>query len=49
MELTLKSEGHLISGIMVSGDVFPDAFQRPGAMTLDVLQLNTRIEGVGGT
>ena len=40
VKLALESKGHLICGIMVSGDVFPNAFRRPGAMTLDVLQLN---------
>ena len=49
MKLALKSKGHLVCGIIVSSDVFPNAFRRPGAMTLDVLQLNIRIEGVGGT
>ena len=34
---------------MIKGDVLPDAFRRPGAMALDILQANIRVEGERGT
>ena len=40
VKLGLESKDHLVCGIMVSSDIFPNAFRRPGAMTLDMLQGN---------
>ena len=49
VEMLLKVFGHLMRGIMIKGDVSPDAFQRPGAMALDMLKWNIRIKGKRGT
>ena len=34
---------------MIKSDVLPDAFRRPGAMPLDVLQPYNQIKGERGT
>ena len=49
IKVFLKGKGDLIRSLMIQCDVSPDAFRRPGAMTLDVLQCHIRVEGVGGT
>ena len=49
IKVLLKGKGDLIRGLMIQCNVSPDAFRRPGAMTLDVLQCHIRVEGVGGT
>ena len=34
---------------MIKCDISPDAFRRPGAMTLNMLKSNILVKGVGGT
>ena len=34
---------------MIQGDVSPDAVRRPGAMTLNLLNLDIEIKCMGGT
>ena len=47
VEVLLKIFCHLIRCIVIKGDILvsPDAFQRPGAMALDILQRDIRVKG----
>ena len=49
IKMVLKGKGNLIRSLMIKCDVTPNAFRRPGAMALNVLQCHIRVVGVGGT
>ena len=49
VELFLEGGGNLLRTLTIQRDIPPNAFRRPGAMALNMLQINIGIKGVGGT
>ena len=49
VELFLEGGGNLVRTLAFHGDIPPNTFRRPGAMALNMLQINIGIKGVGGT